>query len=311
MYYIQQAFKGLNDFWRYFIGIILILIGWQFIGMLPLVAVAFSYAKNLQTFQESANESFMTLGINKNLFLFLMLTSFVVGLLTLFFVVKKIHHRSVTSLVTARKKIDWKRVFFSFSLWFIVSVAMLVISYFNNHNDLQWNFKPIPFLILVLISFLLLPLQTSFEELLFRGYLMQGLGVLIRVAWIPLLITSVIFGLLHGANPEVDKLGNWIFVYYIGTGLFLGLLTLLDDGTELALGFHAANNIVAAIFVTQSWVVFQTDALFISNAEPTLGLETFFPVVVLYPILLFVFAKKYHWKNWKEKLFGKITNPYQ
>lgn len=311
MYYIQQAFKGLNDFWRYFIGIILILIGWQFIGMLPLVAVAFSYAKNLQTFQESANESFMTLGINKNLFLFLMLTSFVVGLLTLFFVVKKIHHRSVTSLVTARKKIDWKRVFFSFSLWFIVSVAMLVISYFNNHNDLQWNFKPIPFLILVLISFLLLPLQTSFEELLFRGYLMQGLGVLIRVAWIPLLITSVIFGLLHGANPEVDKLGNWIFVYYIGTGLFLGLLTLLDDGTELALGFHAANNIVAAIFVTQSWVVFQTDALFISNAEPTLGLETFFPVVVLYPILLFAFAKKYHWKNWKEKLFGKITNPYQ
>jgi len=311
MYYIQQAFKGLNDFWRYFIGIILILIGWQFTGMLPLVIVAFSYAKDLQTFQESANESFMTLGINKNLFLLLMLTSFVVGLLTLFFVVKKIHHRSVTSLITARKKIDWKRVFFSFSLWFVVSVAMLVISYFSNHEDLQWNFKPIPFLILVLISFLLLPLQTSFEELLFRGYLMQGLGVLLRVAWIPLLITSAIFGLLHGANPEVDKLGNWIFVYYIGTGLFLGLLTLLDDGTELALGFHAANNIVAAIFVTQSWVVFQTDALFISSAEPTLGLETFFPVIVLYPILLFVFAKKYHWKNWKEKLFGEITNPYQ
>jgi len=310
MHYIQQAYKGLNDFWRYVIGILLVLIGWQFIGMLPLVLVAFSYSKNLKEFQESANESFMNLGINKNLFLFLMLFSFVIGLLTLFYVVKTIHKRSVTTLITARKKIDWSRVFFSFSLWFIISLVMLVISYFTNPDDFQWNFKPIPFVILVLLSFLVMPLQTSFEELLFRGYLMQGLGVLFKYAWIPLFFTSAIFGLLHGANPEVEKLGKWIFVYYIGTGFFLGLLTLLDDGTELALGFHAANNIVAAVFVTQSWVVFQTDALFISYTEPTLGLETFFPVLVLYPIMLFVFAKKYKWKNWKEKLFGKIENPF-
>jgi membrane protease YdiL (CAAX protease family) len=187
---------------------------------------------------------------------------------------------------------------------------MLVISYYGNPDAFKWNFKPMPFFVLVFISFLFLPLQTSFEELLFRGYLMQGIGVLVRNAWLPLLITSIIFGLLHGANPEVDKLGKWIFVYYIGTGLFLGLLTLLDDGTELALGFHAANNIVAAIFVTQSWVVFQTDALYINTSEPTLGFESFFPVLVLYPVLLFIFSKKYKWKNWKEKLFGKIENPY-
>ncbi|HFS67525.1 MAG TPA: CPBP family intramembrane metalloprotease, partial [Flavobacteriia bacterium] len=302
--------KGKNDFWRYLLGFLVIFIGWQVIGMLPLFAVAFSYAENLQVFQESANENFMNLGIDKNLFLFLMLISFIVGLLSIFFVVKKIHQRKVITLITARKKMDWKRVFFSFSLWFLISTILLVISYYGNPDDFKWNFKPMPFLILIFLSFLLLPLQTSFEELLFRGYLMQGFGVLLRNAWLPLLITSVIFGLLHGANPEVEKLGYWIFVYYIGTGLFLGLLTILDDGTELALGFHAANNIVAAVFVTQSWVVFQTDALFISFAEPTLGFESFFPVVVLYPILLIVFAKKYQWKNWKEKLFGKIENPF-
>lgn len=308
MNYIKQALKGLNDFWRYLLGLLLIVIGWQFLGMLPLVAVAYKLSDNLQHFQESADTSFMNLGIDKNLFLFLILFSFIIGLLSLFFVVKNIHHRSVKTLITARKKVDWKRVFFSFSLWFFVSVLMLFLSYYSNPEEFHWNFKPVPFIILVLLSFLLMPLQTSFEELLFRGYLMQGIGVLVKNAWIPLLVTSAIFGLLHGANPEVDKLGNWIFVYYIGTGLFLGLLTLLDDGTELALGFHAANNIVAAIFVTQSWVVFQTDALFISYSEPTLGLETFFPVLVLYPIMLFVFAKKYHWKNWKEKLFGRIEN---
>ncbi len=306
MNYLKQALKGANDFWRYLIGLLLVFFGWQFLGMLPLIAVAFSYSDSIQTFQDAANENFMNLGIDKNLFLFLMLFSFIMGLASLLFVIKKIHHRSITSLITARKKIDWKRVLFSFSLWFVISVLLLVFSYYANPNDFHWNFKPFPFILLVIISFLLMPLQTSFEELLFRGYIMQGIGVLTRTSWIPILITAIIFGLLHGANPEVDKLGYWIFVYYIGTGLFLGLVTILDNGTELALGFHAANNIVAAIFVTQSWVVFQTDALFISTTEPTLGLESFFPVLVLYPILLFIYAKKYKWQNWKTTLFRKF-----
>jgi hypothetical protein len=33
-----------------------------------------------------------------------------------------------------------------------------------------------------------------------------------------------------------------MFVYYIGTGLFLDID--IDEGMELALGFHAANNLV-------------------------------------------------------------------
>jgi len=104
-------------------------------------------------------------------------------------VVKVLHRRSVTSLLTARKKVDWKRVFFSFFLWFFISILMLVISYYGNPDAFKWNFKPMPFFILVVVSFLFLPLQTSFEELLFRGYLMQGIGVLVRNAWLPLLIT--------------------------------------------------------------------------------------------------------------------------
>ena len=38
------------------------------------------------------------------------------------------------------------------------------------------------------------------------------------------------------------------------------------------------------------------------------NVEVFFPVFVIYPILLIVFAKKYNWTNWKEKLFGTVIN---
>jgi hypothetical protein len=47
-------------------------------------------------------------------------------------------------------------------------------------------------------------------------------------------------------NPEVSKLGILCLCYYIGTG-FLRILTLMDEGMELALGFHAANNLVELV----------------------------------------------------------------
>jgi membrane protease YdiL (CAAX protease family) len=238
-----------------------------------------------------------------------MIFSFAVGLTFLLVSVLEIHKRSVLNLFTSRKKIDWKRVFFGFGFWFLLAISLLALDYYLNPEHYVWHLNLVPFVILVAISFLLLPFQTSFEEILFRGYLMQGLGILAKNAWFPLLFTSLAFGLLHGANPEVEKLGYMVFIYYIGTGLFFGITTLMDDGLELSLGMHAANNIVAAVFVTTDWTVFQTDALFLDTSEPTLGLQAYLPVFVIYPLILLVYSKKYKWKNWKLKLFGKIERP--
>jgi len=129
--------------------------------------------------------------------------------------------------------------------------------------------------------------------------------------WLPLLITSVGFGLMHIANPEVDKLGPIIMVYYIGTGLFLGILTLMDEGLELALGFHAANNLFTALLVTADWTAFQTDSILKDMSDPgTMALgEIFVPVFVVFPILLIILSKKYNWTNWKDKLIGTVKEP--
>ena len=137
---------------------------------------------------------------------------------------------------------------------------------------------------------------------------MQGFGNLARNRWFPLLMTSLIFGGLHILNPEVDKMGYSILIYYIGTGLLLGLFTLLDDGLELALGFHAANNLVGALLVTSSWSVFQTHSLLKDVSEPEITYDVLLPVFIIYPLVLFVLSKKYNWTNWKEKLTGNITS---
>ncbi|MCD8414830.1 CPBP family intramembrane metalloprotease [Tenacibaculum dicentrarchi] len=309
MNFIQQAYKGRNNWLYYFAAITLILFGWQLIGILPLALVAILHSKNLGEFSNAANESFMTLGIDKNLFLFLMILMFAIGLFFLFLSIKFIHKRAIKTLITSRENIDWSRFWFGFITWGIVAVSVTLLGVFLSPENYIWNFKPVPFFTLVAVSFLFLPLQTSFEELLFRGYFMQSLGVLFKNRWMPLIITSVAFGLLHGANPEVEKLGYISMVFYIGTGFFFGITTLMDKGTELSLGLHAVNNIVAAFLVTTNWTVFQTDALFIDTSEPSVGIEMFLPVFVLYPLILLLFSKKYGWKNWKEKLFGQIEKP--
>lgn len=140
---------------------------------------------------------------------------------------------------------------------------------------------------------------------------MQGIGVLTKTKWVPLITTSLIFGLLHIANPEVKQLGYVIMVYYIGTGLFLGIMTLMDEGMELALGFHAANNLFTALLVTADWTAFQTHSILKDMSNPTEAgfIDVFLPVFVMFPILLFIFSKKYKWTNWKDKLFGSVEEP--
>ena len=240
-----------------------------------------------------------------------MLLTLVGGLMALLIGVKFIHKRPIKTVITSRKTIDWKRFWVAFTLWGTVAFLITFTGIYLSPDTYTWNFRPVPFFTLLAISLVLLPLQTSFEELLFRGYLMQGFGTWFRNRWLPLILTSVIFGLLHSANPEVEKLGYISMVFYIGTGLFYGIVTLMDEGTELALGLHAINNIVAAVFVTTDWAALQTDALFIDTAEPSASFEMFFPVLIIYPLMLLFFAKTYKWRNWKQKLTGSITNPIQ
>ncbi len=302
--YIEQAYKGLHETWRYALGIILIILGWQLIGSLPLVAALIF--KSLKTGSMPTDIGGMSSLLGSNLFLFLMLLTFAIGLVAVFVTVKFLHKQRLTSLTTSRSTVDWKRIGFAFVLWAVISILFIIIDIYFSPEDYVYNFQPGPFLILVLIATLLIPLQTSFEEYFMRGYLMQSIGIKTGKRWWPLLVTSVVFGLLHAFNPEVEKMGYGIMIFYIGTGFFLGILTLMDEGLELALGFHAANNLTAALLVTADWTAFQTDSIYRDIADPELGWDIFVPVLVIYPMMLYVFSKKYGWKNWKERLSGNV-----
>ncbi len=227
-------------------------------------------------------------------------------LLLVLFYNKFIQNNSLRILTTSRPKIDWSRVFFSFGVWGGITIITTLIGYFSVPEDFVIQFNPEKFAIFLVLALVLIPMQTSFEEYLFRGHMLQGLGLATKTRWVPLLVTSFLFGIMHIANPEVDKMGMIIMFYYIGTGLFLGILTLMDEGLELALGFHAANNLVGALLVTSDWSAFQTHSILKDVSVPSANFQIFIPILIIFPILLYIFSKKYKWSNWNEKLFGTI-----
>lgn len=292
--YIEQLQKFKVNLWTYLV------IPSLFLGLMVYNYIS---TDGLDT-NSMINQMNQMIGVNGT---FVMLVSpLALLLLVVLFYNKFIQNNTVRILTTSRPKIDWKRFFFSFGLWSLFTIVTTVVSYYATPEDFVVNFKPEKFAVFVVLAILFIPLQTSFEEYLFRGHMMQGLGLATKTRWIPLVVTSFLFGIMHISNPEVDKLGLVIMFYYIGTGLFLGILTLMDEGLELALGFHAANNLVGALLVTSDWSAFQTHSIFKDVSEPSPNIQIFLPILVIFPILLYIFAIKYKWSNWKEKLFGTI-----
>ena len=244
--------------------------------------------------------------LDSNLTLLLFLIPSLIAFFGFLFVIKYIHKQSLKSVTTVRKHIDVKRIIFGFSFWGILSVLVFGASLIISPENYQWNFELHPFLTMFIIASLLIPFQSAIEEWIFRGYLMQGFATMTRSRLLSLLLTSIIFGSLHILNPEIDKLGYGLLAYYIGSGLFFGILALMDEGIELAIGIHVANNLITAILVTADWTAFQTASLYKDVSTPSLIVELSLSLLLLYPLSILILARKYRWKNWKEKLIAPI-----
>lgn len=233
--------------------------------------------------------------IGKNRFLIWIIVPFLFVIVGLLSSIHFLHKRPILSVITARKKIDFKRILFSFLVMTIVLSLFLVLQIYTSNNlTFQFNFEK--FLPLLLISLFLLPIQTTCEELIFRGYALQGMKRRTASNLAAILISGTMFGAIHYGNPEIEAIGNHIIIYYILVGIFLSFITYLDDGMELALGYHAANNIFAAIMVTNNWQAFQTDALFMDKTPPGIGWDTILGILIVLPTLFFIFKWKYKWK---------------
>lgn len=243
-----------------------------------------------------ANPDFSVFHIDPSLGLCLLIVPFVIASIILISYLSFVHKRSWLSLITPSRKIDFRRIGFAFLLWFIISGLLEFAYYFIQEDTVQFQFNATRFFTLLIVAIFVLPIQTTFEEVYVRGYLMQGLAKIKSSPWFPILLSAIFFGMLHGSNPEIDKYG---FIpmqgYYISAGVFLALITVLDQRLELAIGIHMATNIFGSVIVTYENSPLQTESLFKSTtANPIYATLLLWIAAIVFVIIC---SKKYHWKD--------------
>lgn len=306
--FILQSYKGVSSWIRFF-GVVVLVILAYIIGQLPITAlITIKAAESPELQSEILNSGnsvdFSALNADQNLVFFLLLMMFVAAFAALYKGVEWLNKRSLKTVATSRKSFDWSRFFFGFSIWFLISMMVEFYSYWQSPENYTLQFQPLSFLVLLLIATFILPIQTSFEELFIRGYMMQELGFLTRSRWFPLILSSLIFGSMHMMNPEVQAFGwKTMLTYYVLIAMFLGIITLIDDGLELAIGIHTATNFYGATMVTFNESAIQTPALFRMNEVDASHMTILSAIMCL--VFLLLAQRRYHF-DWR-----LLTGPFK
>ncbi len=255
--YLALADAGRNAWWRYLLGITAITGSW-------LIGGGFAYGLVLHAPLGPVTEF---VALNASILMLL------VGVVA---VVAVLHRRSWRTLVTPYARIDWRRIVQGAAVWGALSLVCSVIEHLLYPGRYAWSLDLARWLPFALAALLLTPLQCAAEELVFRGYVLQGLGRCLRHPLVLAVLSSVIFTVPHLYNPEVAAYGLAIMAAnYFVMGLFLAGVTLRDGRLELAIGAHAGNNLLLALLVRYDDSVFETESVFTAGAlDPVYSLLT-------------------------------------
>ncbi len=120
----------------------------------------------------------------------------------------------------------------------LLSVSFIIVASSSKANIVySFNFNIYSVLsILSVLGFFLI--QGASEEIFMRGWFMQSIAVR-HWPWLGILLSTLIFTLLHAANPNLNVVA---IVNLFLIGIFLAILALYDENLWGACGFHSAWN---------------------------------------------------------------------
>jgi membrane protease YdiL (CAAX protease family) len=310
MKHLEAAFAGKNAFWRYLVMLVAIFVVSNILGSLPLLIImVVKYLSNpgASSLLSGSTDISAMAGVGSNAMLALMLFPFIAGLAAFILLLKPLHSRKFLQVINGSGSFRWNRFLVSMAVWMVLSMIYLFIYLKAQPANFTLNNTGRSLIPLILISFALIPFQAAFEEILFRGYLMQGFTALYRWRWFPLVATSVLFGLMHSINPEVKEYGFFTMIpQYIVFGLIFGSVAILDDGIEAAIGAHAGNNVFLCIMLTTKSSALQTEAVYTQvTVYPWLE---FAGLVISGLVFIGILALVFHWNSFSA-LAGKAEIP--
>ncbi|MEH7416998.1 CPBP family intramembrane glutamic endopeptidase [Neobacillus drentensis] len=285
--------KGKNS-WKRYLSSFIVIILFILLGALPYAIISewiVNTDGNPNTYYDFDKEDYV--GLNPLLYFALMNSPFLFWLLGLYIAIRFIHKRNFKSLITPNRKIAWKRIGFGFIAYFVILGLTSIIDFLLNPGDYSLNhIRVSDFFILFVLVLVLTPIQTTCEELFFRGYLLQFFGKWVRIPFLLSLIVGSIFGALHFTNPEMGYSPILIGADYLITGFVWCYITVKTNSTELSIGAHAANNMLLGWFLTMDdSAMGNIPSLFVvTNINPAISLMW---IIVSLGLFLCISLRKY------------------
>ena len=162
------------------------------------------------------------------------------------------HKRTVRSLFGASSKLNLAHAIYGFVIFSaVLTISMLALipeKIFMPESMLpEYNVRQVgPWLAWLPLAALLILIQSSAEELVFRGYLLQQLKARINSPWVYAVLPSLVFGLIHYDSESFGTLNASLYVLntFIA-GLIACDLTLRTGNLGAVIGVHFANNLLA------------------------------------------------------------------
>jgi uncharacterized protein len=301
--FLDAARQGKNNWWRYVLGVGLIFFMAFFVGAGPLLAAVTVALADGNPNTDVNRETGMLVGLDPLLTFPLLMCSFVALFLGLVLAVRLIHQRRAVTLVTPGRPLRWARIAQGFGLWvlLIALVALVEVVVFPGRYTL--TFDPARWLAFAVMAIFLVPIQAGSEELFFRGYVLQGLGLLTRSPLLLCGVSALLFALPHFANPEVSVNFWLVMSYYFVFGVGMALVTLRDNSLELALGVHAGNNLFGSLLANFEGSAIETPAIFTASGfDPLFNLISALIVMTVFYLLIF--------KPWRgQPALATLTDP--
>ncbi|MBT2575042.1 CPBP family intramembrane metalloprotease [Bacillus sp. ISL-51] len=248
-----RPLEGKNSVWRYLLSLLLI-VGLFFFGSIVTV---------FYMFLTSVIDPSLTIDWDEGVLsdpladIYLQHIVYFIAIPGIWIAVRFIMKRRFLSIITPNQTLNWKRIFFGFGTYFILMIIAELIDFAVNHDSFSLQeFHASRFLWLLAAAIILVPFQTSAEEFLFRGFLLQFAGKLTTNTVILSVIIGGLFGALHFGNPEMENGALWAGIGYIAIGMIWTFISIKTGSLELSLGGHAANNMFLFIFLTEDHTVY-------------------------------------------------------
>jgi hypothetical protein len=131
---------------------------------------------------------------------------------------------------------------------------------------------------------------------------MQGIYLLARSRIVALVVVTTIFVLIHLANPEFNRDYATGAALYATISVLLGLSAVLDDGLEVPIGLHAANNFFLVVIISSPEGSFSTPSLYSAELAVLMASSPWLDMALAFAVFC-VLAVIYGWR------FGRLREP--